>query len=147
MLWGTADGQMQTMFLIIKCSSQLANLSNTRVLHNLLDMDGFTASDGWELKTWQKDLKITIKKKERTVTYTIPYLIQSSTGHIITLQHRAWMDTARLCMWFDLQLGPHYAAKRGMAAWSGTIVGRTEPPQSGRWQKSGASRCSRCPRT
>ena len=26
------------------------------------------------------------------------------------------MDTARLCMWFDLQLGPHYAAKRGMAA-------------------------------
>ena len=31
MLWGTADGQMQTMFLIIKCSLVLANLSNSRV--------------------------------------------------------------------------------------------------------------------
>jgi hypothetical protein len=49
-----------------------------------------------------------------TREYKVPYL-QHPNSNIITIQHKAWMDTVRVCMWIDLQLGPHFDAKRGYA--------------------------------
>ena len=50
-------------------------------------------------------------------------MIHKETLAVITLQHKAWMDTARCCMWIDLQLGPFYAKKRGKCVrWFGTTV-------------------------
>ena len=115
MLWGTADGKMQEQFIIIKCSAKGANLTNTRVLSSLHQQAGFTGGDGWALKVWTRTLTIVIKKKDTQVKYSIPYLVHEQGQHVITIQHRAWMDTARLCMWIDLQLGPHYDDKRGIA--------------------------------
>ena len=47
MLWGTAAGKMGPVFAIIKCTSKLADLTNTRVLTSLASAPGFTAADGW----------------------------------------------------------------------------------------------------
>ena len=115
MLWGTADGKMRPMFLILKCSAKGCDLTNTRVLQALSALAGFRPEDGWSSKVWIKTIPVMVNKERKNITYKIPYLIQSATCHVITLQHRAWMDTARLVMWFDLQLGPHYEAKRGYA--------------------------------
>ena len=49
-------------------------------------------------------------------TYKVPYLIHPVSLTVITVQHKAWMDTVRLAMWFDLQLGPYYEAKKGKCA-------------------------------
>uniref|UniRef100_A0A7S2MP25 DDE-1 domain-containing protein n=1 Tax=Haptolina brevifila TaxID=156173 RepID=A0A7S2MP25_9EUKA len=106
---------MHAMFIIIKCSTKNSDLTNTQVLTNLQEEAGFTSADGWTAHLWVKTLTIMIRGKETRVTYRIPYLLHDSRRDIITIQHRAWMDTARLCMWIDLQLGPHYAAKRGCA--------------------------------
>ena len=105
---------MGSIFAIIKCSAKGANLTNTRVLKTLHADAGFTAQDGWTLLTWTKDLTLTEKKKEVTRTYQVPYLWHTN-GNIITIQHKAWMDTVRVCMWIDLQLGPYYETKRGFA--------------------------------
>ena len=54
------------------------------------------------------------KEKAVTRTYKVPYLIHSN-GNVITLQQKAWMDTVRVCMWIELQLGPYFEGKRGFA--------------------------------
>ena len=38
-------------------------------------------------------------------TFVIPYLILEDEA-LITIQRKAWIDTARVCMWVDLLLGP-----------------------------------------
>ena len=116
MLWGTAAGKMGPIFAIIKCSSAKADLSKTRVLNSLSLVPGFTAADGWTLKTWVKTLSITVKRVDKDVKFTIPYLVHDKTLAIVTIQHKAWMDTARVCMWMELQLGPLYERKRGRVA-------------------------------
>ena len=114
MLWGTCRF-MGPVFLIIKCSSKGYDLTNTRVLQNLHALPGFTSSDGWTIHVWRANVKLKIKKELVDVAVIIPYLLHTD-DHIITLQSRAWMDTVRLCMWLDLQLGPFYAKRRGRCA-------------------------------
>jgi hypothetical protein len=41
-----------------------------------------------------------------TKTYKRPYLEHVTHGHIITVQHKAWMDSPGVCMWVDVQLHP-----------------------------------------
>jgi len=85
---------MLPSFNIIKCSSQKPDLSKTRVLSSLHQQPGFTAADGWEMLTWKRTLTVTNKKKEEvTREYCRPYLKHKETGAIITIQHKAWMDT------------------------------------------------------
>ena len=114
MLWGVAKGEMGSIFVILKCSAKRADLTHTRILTTLMTEEGFKEADGWTLKTWVKSLTLTEKKKEVTREYKVPYL-QHPNSNIITIQHKAWMDTVRVCMWIDLQLGPHFDAKRGYA--------------------------------
>jgi hypothetical protein len=114
MQMGDDDGEMAASFNIIKCSPKTPDLSNTRVLQTLHKTHGFTAAQGWKLDMWSRELSLLDKKKQPfTCTYTRPYLIHSASGIIITIQHKAWMDTAGICMWIDLLIGPHFARKRG----------------------------------
>ena len=115
MLWGTAAGNMGPEFVIIKCSSKSFDLTKTRVLTALHTLPGFTATDGWSLKVWVKTLSLKVKKVDKDFEFKIPYLIHTDLS-IITIQHRAWMDTCRVCMWVELQLGPFYEKKRGRCA-------------------------------
>ena len=110
---GEGKGKMLPSFNIIKCSSTKADLSNTKVLKTLHTQPEFTEADGWVFKIWKRSLNILSKKKEKvTVNYVRPYLYHAETGVVITLQHKAWMDQAGICMWMDLVIGPYYAKKR-----------------------------------
>ena len=51
-----------------------------------------SAGRGWELKLWVRDLQTDDAKP--AVTYKRPYLVQHSTGNIITCQHKAYNDHA-----------------------------------------------------
>ena len=63
-------------------------------------------------KTWRRTLTLKNKKKQDfTAEYVRPYLINKE-GVVITIQLKAWMDTAGVCMWADVQLGPHFAKLR-----------------------------------
>ena len=109
-------GGMGPQFLIIKCSATSHDLSNTRVLQNLMQVAGFRASDGWALKFWTRTLTLNDKKGNPvTKTYKVPYMIHPD-GTVITIQHKAWMDTVRVIMWVDLLLGP-YKGERVALIW------------------------------
>ena len=114
MLWGSAK-KMGPVFLIIKCSAKGYDLTGTRVLTLLHSVDGFKTSDGWSLHTWCATIKLNVKKQLVETPVAIPYLLHED-GHVVTIQNRAWMDTIRLCMWIDVQLGPYFAKKRGRCA-------------------------------
>ena len=110
---GGDDGEMLPSFNIVKCSSKKADLSGTRVLKTLHTSPGFTAEEGWDLLLWQRTLTILNRSKQKiTVQYVRPYLKQKDSQIIITIQHKAWMDTAGIAMWIDLLIGPHFAKKR-----------------------------------
>lgn len=113
LLWGDAEGDMQASFNIIKMTVKGPNLSTSRVLDNMMLLPGFTAADGWEKRTWRRTLTLANKKKQMiTQEYVRPYLFHTATAVVITVQLKAWMDTAGICMWADVQLGPHFAKKR-----------------------------------
>ena len=54
------------------------------------------------------------KHKDQTVTYLVAELHQE-TRYVITCQNNAWMDSAGIDMWCDVQFGPLAKAKRGKA--------------------------------
>jgi hypothetical protein len=111
---GEGEGGMLPSFNIIKCSPTKADLTSTRVLKDLHKVSGFTAADGWEFLVWTRTLTLLDKKKkEFTAEYKRPYLKHTATGAVITIQHKAWMDTAGICMWADVLIGPYFARKRG----------------------------------
>ena len=114
-LWGDSDGDMGEVFSIIKCTAKGPDLRNTRVLQNLMEQPGFGVADGWQLKRWQRELTLKVKGSMVTRIYYRPYLIHEATGHVMTIQHRAWMDSVGVSMLFDLVIGPHYKKKRGKA--------------------------------
>ena len=92
------------MFIIKHSVSSEEKPDQTKmtVIPKLFKKDGFTIDDGWLLKTWQKDLTI----KSKTNEHKVLYLIHSITGHVITSQVKAWNDTVRMCMWFELIILP-----------------------------------------
>ena len=105
MLGGNAAGVMMPAFGIGKCGTNVADMSRTRVLHNLQKNSEFFS--GWSLKWWERTLNLRGKKKDEFVEkkYIRPYLIHPS-GAVVTIQHKAWMDTVALCMFMDLVAGP-----------------------------------------
>jgi len=111
---------MAAEYIIIKCSKtkNMQDLTSTRVLKSLHAQPGFTASEGWEFKIWSRELKIPKRGQKpedaESRPYRRPYLINKA-GVVITVQHKAWMDTTGCCMWVDLSIGPHFARKRGKA--------------------------------
>ena len=122
-LWGSAEGNMQSVFCIVKCSSQNPyDLSRTTVLKNLM-RDKFSAENGWELKQWARDMALPAGKKKdeageavlETKKCVRPYLLHQPTGDVITVQNNAWMDSPGIAMWCDLQFGPRTQAMRGKA--------------------------------
>lgn len=119
MLFGDKKGKMAAEFVILKCTAKGADLSKTRVLSNLMKEEGFHPGDGWELRIWRRTLTLTVKTKETTKEYVRPYLFAESTGVIITIQSKAWMDTVGVCMWLDLSVGPHFKKLRnqGCVVW------------------------------
>lgn len=108
---GAADGTMHAPFCIVRCTASGPDLSGTRVLQRLRDVDGFNAGAGWSLREWRRVLTTRDRAgKATTAEHVRPYLVHSPSGAVITLNSTAWMRTAEMCMWADVQLAPQQAA-------------------------------------
>jgi hypothetical protein len=100
LLAGTGEGEMLPSWDVIKCSVKGHDLSSVRVLKAMFESEpGFMAADGWQLKMWEKTLTLTVKGKQITATHKRPYLIHKESLTVVTVQHKAWMDTAGMVMW------------------------------------------------
>ena len=131
MLFGTGEVEMGPLWAIIKCTVKGFDLSSARVLITLHLQPGFTVADGWELKMWERELTLPIKGKKgqtQTVINRRPYLINAETLEVITIQHKAWMDTAGICMWSEIQLKPWAARRTGrvLVVWDNCGPHKTE---------------------
>ena len=116
LLAGDTSGKMLPSFNIVKMNVKGVNLSSSRVLDNLMKVSGLRVEDGWEKQVWRRTLTLPHKGKKELVTaeHVRPYLIHTD-GTIITVQAKAWMDSAGICMWAYVLLGPMYRRKRGKA--------------------------------
>ena len=114
LLWGTPE-EMGPSFNIIKMTVKGPDLSSSTVLKSLHEQTGFRASDGWELKTWQRKLSLPVRGKKDPVEamHVRPYLYHTKSMTVITIQIKAWMDSAGICMWADVQLGPYFKQRSG----------------------------------
>ena len=101
----SAEGTFAPLMIIIKhsvSSEKRPDQTTMTIVRDLNKKPGFTVNDGWKLKEWRKELTI----KNVTATHRILYLIHDDTGHIITSQYKAWNDTVRMVLWFEVVIKP-----------------------------------------
>jgi len=92
--------------------------SQMTVIRSLFKREGFSTADGWELKTWERELTIETKGKSKAVVtvtaiHKVLYIKHLETGTIITSQHKAWNDKVRMAMCIDLILKPEAIVRGG----------------------------------
>ena len=100
-----AEGIFTPLMIIIKhsvSSEKRPDQTKMTVIRELHKKYGFTENEGWVLKIWIKDLTI----KGVTAQHKIMYIINEDTGHVITSQYKAWNDSIRMCMWFEVVIKP-----------------------------------------
>jgi hypothetical protein len=107
MIGASDTGEFFPMFAIVrvKCKT-VTNLSTSRILKSL-HKPGLLADpkDGWEYRIWEGSVKkVTKAGAESVINYKRPYLFNVNTLDMITVQHKAWMDTPACIMWAELQL-------------------------------------------
>lgn len=81
----SVTGQSLPPYIIIQCSSKKADLSNTKVLDNLLVKLNDGDFDRWTKNMWEKTLQLPSKKTKQLepVTFKRPYLLDSQSGNLI----------------------------------------------------------------
>jgi hypothetical protein len=117
----SADGDFLPVFYIFKHSkSSEVSPDQTKmtVIRSLFKREGFSTADGWELKTWERELTIETKGKSNAVVtvtaiHKVLYIKHLETGTIITSQHKAWNDKVRMAMCIDLILKPEAIVRGG----------------------------------
>ena len=100
-----AIGEFAPLMLIVKhtvSSEKKPDQSTMQVIHQLHKKPGFTEMNGWEKKTWIKTLTINGIEAEHKVVY----IVHNQTGHVITSQCKAWNDTVRMIVWFEVVMKP-----------------------------------------
>lgn len=110
------NGIFAPLMLIIKhsVSSEVRpDQTRMRVIHELFKKEGFTNLNGWSIKIWQKELTI----KSVTAIHKCTYIIHQITGHVITSQCKAWNDTIRMVMWYELVMHPIKTKLGKMLLW------------------------------
>ena len=100
-----ALGEFAPLMLIIKhsvSSEKRPDQSGMTVIKEFFKKPGFTANDGWELKLWGKVLTI----NNITAQHKVIYMIHKESGHVITSQVKAWNDSVRMILWFEVVMLP-----------------------------------------
>ena len=100
-----AEGTFAPLMLIIKhsvSSETRPDQTGMTVIRDLNKKAGFTINDGWKLKEWSRDLTI----NSVTVRHKVLYIIHEGTSHVITSQVKAWNDTVRMILWFEVLIQP-----------------------------------------
>jgi DDE superfamily endonuclease len=111
-----ALGEFAPLMLIVKhsASSELKpDQTGMLVIPNLHKKPGFKVDDGWELRLWQKSLTI----NGVTADHKVRYLLHTETGHVITSQCKAWNDTVRMVLWFEIVMLPLKIKHEKMLLW------------------------------
>lgn len=106
MLAAAADGELLPAFVILKCSvKNKTDLTSSTIL-STLHRQSLLALHAWQLKSWEKTL--TVKEGNKMVQrhYQRPYLYNVATGLLLSVQNKAWMDTAGCIMWLELCVHP-----------------------------------------
>ena len=98
-------GVFATLMLILKhsvSSEKSPDQTRMMVINKLHKLEGFREIDGWKKKKWEKSLTI----KGKTDLHKIIYIIHEDTHHVITSQVKAWNDTVRMVMWYEILIKP-----------------------------------------
>lgn len=98
-------GWFAPLMLIIKhsVSSEVKpDQTKMKVITELFKKEGFTEGDGWMIQKWEKTLTI----KGITAEHKCIYIKHLRTGIVITSQCKAWNDTVRMVMWYELVMKP-----------------------------------------
>ena len=90
--------------------------THMRVIKSLHKQVGFRAEDGWELKTWTKWIPIG-KHRQEIAEHKCLYLYHQQRKHVITSQHKAWMDEVKMSMFVDLILEPERQLQGKLLVW------------------------------
>ena len=124
MLFASTAGVLGPNLAIVKCSTAAADLPNARVLDTIQESAGFGPGNRWEKRVWSSSITI----KGEVHNFVRPYLIHRETKNVITLQHKAWMDSVVVNMWTDLVVGPWAAASgsRKILIWDNCGSHKTE---------------------
>lgn len=99
------NGVFAPLMLIIKhtvSSESRPDQTKMRVIHDLFKKEGYKDSNGWSIKVWEKELTI----KGVTAIHKCTYIIHEISGNVITSQYKAWNDTVRMVMWYELVMQP-----------------------------------------
>ena len=99
------EGRFAPLMLIVKhsaSSEKRPDQTDMTVIRQTHKKDGFRISEGWSLEVWSRELTI----NNITATHRVNYLLHRVTGHVITSQCKAWNDTVRMCLWFDVIIKP-----------------------------------------
>ena len=91
------------------------DLSSSTVLNSILsDLNNAISSSSssrprYEIRMWERTIPFHSKKTNSTQTVKArrPYIFDTLTNMVITVQNKAWMDSVGLLMWLDTQLGPY----------------------------------------
>jgi DDE superfamily endonuclease len=109
-------GQFAPLMLIIKhsqSSEAKPDQTKMKVITELFKKEGFRAEEGWVKNIWEKSLTI----KGVTALHKCTYIRNTVTGHVITSQSKAWNDTTRMVMWFELVMQPIKLQKTKLMIW------------------------------
>jgi hypothetical protein len=109
-------GQFAPLMLIIKHSQSSEvkpDQTKMKVITELFKKEGFRAEDGWVKDIWEKLLTI----KGVTALHRCTYIRHTVTGHVVTSQCKAWNDTVRMVMWFELVMKPIKVEKTKLMIW------------------------------
>ena len=116
-----ASGEFAPLMLTVKhsASSELKpDQTGMLVIPNLHKKPGFREEDGWELRLWEKTLTI----NGVTANHKVRYLIHFETGHVITSQCKAWNDTVRMVLWFEIVMLPLKISTSSRECYCGAII-------------------------
>ena len=121
MLGANACGDLLPYFLIVKCSCKsTTDLTKSTILRKFLGEGKVCQpSDGWVSNIWTKTLTI----KGTPTKIFRPYLFNTHNFDLITVQSRAWNDTAGCLMWIEIQL----KAYKVSSAMSRYLIHRPDP--------------------
>jgi hypothetical protein len=112
------EGDFLPLFVLIKHSRKADNETSMRVVKSLHKQEGYRDEEGWELKEWNKEIETEDKKGTKAKHYhRCNYLINRESGHVISSQHKAWMDTIKFSMYTDLILEPYKEDKKKLLTW------------------------------
>ena len=111
-----AEGIFAPLMLILKhsvSSEKRPDQTNMTVIRKMHQKHGFTVDDGWALKVWSREMTV----KNVSALHKVIYLIHEETGHVITSQVKAWNDTIRMALWFDVVIKPLKETLGKMLLW------------------------------